>query len=212
MSDSPPTTPPGWYPDPAGGRQWRIWNGSDWTAQTRPYGTPVAPAPTTTFDPANLDALWALRRLAQFGVPAYYAGLALVVSALAFWPGRSPSTTPRVADVMVGVGVGLLLLGSIAVATALRALRGRWRWDAVLPVVNTFVLSFVMSRRLGLSNATSRVVLDGFVTFVFLTLVPGESWFDATLLGLAMGMVAFNQLARAYALADRLGGTAPSAS
>jgi hypothetical protein len=33
--------PPGWYPDPAGARQWRVWTGTTWSDATRPYGERV---------------------------------------------------------------------------------------------------------------------------------------------------------------------------
>ena len=33
-----PSVPAGWYPDPAGGRELRYWNGTQWTANTSDRG------------------------------------------------------------------------------------------------------------------------------------------------------------------------------
>ena len=49
----PPPTPPGWYPDPSGGR--RYWDGSNWGPLTAPGdGQPVMPSPPphTPYQPA----------------------------------------------------------------------------------------------------------------------------------------------------------------
>ena len=47
----PPRVPPppvrqplGWYADPWGGREWRWWDGREWTAHTHPYGAPAGAA------------------------------------------------------------------------------------------------------------------------------------------------------------------------
>ena len=50
---SGPTTPAGWYPDPAGSGNLRWWDGTAWTAHLAPQPTPApAPAPTPTAAPA----------------------------------------------------------------------------------------------------------------------------------------------------------------
>lgn len=46
---TPPTPPPGWYPDPSGGQGQRYWDGANWTA-VAPAAAPVAP-PSSPFGP-----------------------------------------------------------------------------------------------------------------------------------------------------------------
>ena len=37
MNDTGAAPPKGWYPDPAGGPQWRFWTGATWTTNTAPW-------------------------------------------------------------------------------------------------------------------------------------------------------------------------------
>src|SRR5580692_5309378 len=56
---SPYDVPPGWYPDPSGTRQWRVWTGTTWSEVTRSYGEDDAVgAPRFT---ASLGLVLALR-------------------------------------------------------------------------------------------------------------------------------------------------------
>ncbi|WGJ88178.1 DUF2510 domain-containing protein [Gordonia sp. SMJS1] len=41
---TPPTAPPGWYPDPHGGRASRYWDGKKWRAMVAPTPPPLSPA------------------------------------------------------------------------------------------------------------------------------------------------------------------------
>jgi Protein of unknown function (DUF2510) len=50
---SGPTTPAGWYPDPAGSENLRWWDGTTWTAHLAPRPTP-APAPTPVVQAPSL--------------------------------------------------------------------------------------------------------------------------------------------------------------
>src|SRR5271155_4319368 len=63
LSSAP--VPSGWYPDPSGARQWRVWTGTQWSELTRPYGE-VAPAPSIATD---LSLIQALHRLVRYGAP-----------------------------------------------------------------------------------------------------------------------------------------------
>ncbi|MEO9181652.1 MAG: DUF2510 domain-containing protein, partial [Acidimicrobiales bacterium] len=86
MSFLPPTAPPpGWYPDPAGSRQWRVWTGLQWSSVTRSYGEPVAPRSLV----ADLPLIQALHRLVRYGIVGDYAGIGILVSILAHWPGTA---------------------------------------------------------------------------------------------------------------------------
>jgi len=75
--------PPGWYPDPGGARQWRVWTGTTWSELTRPYGAPVLEVPLSS----SLGLVNSLHRLTRYGVVDLYAGIGLIVSMLAHWPG-----------------------------------------------------------------------------------------------------------------------------
>lgn len=197
------STPPGWYPDPSGARQWRVWNGHSWTDVTRSYAAPVT---ESNLPRGDLTVLGALQRLTQFGILAYYGGFALLVSLVAHWPGQPEPVSIRFANATLGAAVGLTLIGTVSFAVTIRALRGRWSVDAVVPVVNSFVASYLMSRRIGVGGPDRRVAADLFITVGFVVLCRHEPW-----VGVALAGVAFTQLARAYVLSDLLSG-APGAS
>lgn len=195
--------PAGWYPDPAGERRWRVWNGAEWTLVTRPYGDALA-RDRPSLEAADLATIDSLRRVTRFGVLAYYTGFALLVSILAHWPGHAHPVSPRFASVTLGAALGLGAVGTAAFATLVRALRGRWTLDAVIPVLNTFVAAYWTSRRLGLARTSARLVTDALITVGFVLLCGRQPW-----VGLALAGVAFSQLARAFALVDRLSGPQP---
>ncbi len=204
VSDVTSEIPPGWYPDPSGARQWRVWNGTAWSDVTRSYA-PLAETATTdqaTAAPSSASTLLvvaALHRLTQFGVLAYYAGFALLVSLISHWPGQPHPVTARFANATLGAAMGLTLIGAISFAVCVYALRGRWTWDALVPFVNTLVASYLISKHLGTNNSRYRVGADAFITVGFVLLCPSEPW-----VGVALAGVAFTQLARAYVLLDRL--------
>jgi hypothetical protein len=181
-----------------------VWNGTTWSDVTRSYAplieSPATDQPTPApFNATTLVVVAALHRLTQFGVLAYYAGFALLVSLVAHWPGQPHPVTARFANATLGAAMGLTLIGAISFAVCVYALRGRWTWDALIPFVNTLVASYLISNRLGLNNSRYRVGADAFITVGFVLLCPSEPW-----VGVALAGVAFTQLARAYVLLDRL--------
>lgn len=206
MSPLSAQIPPGWYPDPAGQRQWRVWNGSAWSDVTRPYGESVAVPATPRIGVAELTVLGSLRHLSQFGILAYYTGFALLTGLVAHWPGRVDPVSPRVASATLGAAIGLTLIGAISFAACVRALRGRWTLDALLPIINTFAAALWMSRFLGLTKPSPRILIDALLTMGFVVLCPTQPW-----VGIALASVAFNQLLRTYALTDQLSGPAQRA-
>ena len=106
---SSPTPPPsGWYPDPSGDRQWRVWNGTQWTALTRPYGD-VAEAPSVVND---LGLIHALHRLLRYGIVGDFAGISILVSVLAHWPGTAHPVTEWFGVALCNVAVALIVIGS----------------------------------------------------------------------------------------------------
>lgn len=62
-SPSPSTVPPGWYPDPSGERQWRVWTGMQWSDLTRPYRASAATSVAN-----DLALITALHRLVRYGI------------------------------------------------------------------------------------------------------------------------------------------------
>ena len=202
MSNVVNPVPPGWYPDPSGERQWRVWNGTQWSDVTRPYATrDVKREPTSTIGLDELRTLDALRRLTQFGILAYYAGFALLVGLISHWPGHARPVSARVAGATLGASIGLTLIGTLSFAVCVRGLRGRWTLDALIPIVNTFAASFWMSQRLGLKGFEFRLFADVLITIGFVLLCASQPW-----VGIALAGVAFTQLARAYLVMDQMSG------
>jgi hypothetical protein len=106
MTSTP--VPSGWYPDPSGARQWRVWTGSQWSELTRPYGE-VAPAPSIATD---LSLIQALHRLVRYGIAGNFAGIGILVSVLAHWPGTAHPVSEWFAVSASNVAVALVLIGS----------------------------------------------------------------------------------------------------
>lgn len=206
MSHVSAQIPPGWYPDPAGQRQWRVWNGSAWSDVTRPYGESVTVPATPRIGVAELTTLSSLRHLSQFGILAYYTGFALLTGLVAHWPGHVDPVSPRFASATLGVAIGLTLIGTISFAACVRGLRGRWTLDALLPIINTFAAALWMSRYLGLTRPSPQILIDALLTMGFVVLCPTQPW-----VGIALASVAFTQLLRTYALTDQLCGPAQRA-
>jgi len=199
---SPSPIPPGWYPDPSGARQWRVWNGAAWTELTRPYGEP----PVRTSITASLGAIGALQRLVRYGIASLFAGLGLVVSVLAHWPGTAHPTPLWFASGALSAGFGLLMIGSACFGFAVVALEGHssvWAW---VPGINALLLSGLVAQRLGGPSATSRVISEVVLVAMFIDLAHAQPW-----LCVAPVLIAFDQLRRTSALLDRLVGP-PSAS
>ena len=188
MSSTPPSPiPPGWYPDPSEARQWRVWNGAAWSELTRPYGEPVVRASVA----ASLQAIGALHRLVRYGIAALFAGLGLVVSVLAHWPGTAQPTPLWFASGALSVGVGLLVIGSACFGFAVAALEGRSSVWAFIPGINALVLSGLVAHRLGGSPPASRVVSEIVLLALFIDLAHSQP---------------FDQLRRTSALLDQLVG------
>lgn len=121
--------PAGWYPDPSGARQWRVWTGVTWSEVTRPYGEPVDTPPFEE----NLELLLALRRAFGAGIVGVVGGFGLLVGVLAHWPGTAHPEPRWFALAASNAAVALLLVGSVICAFAVRELRGRWTIEAFLP-------------------------------------------------------------------------------
>ncbi|HUY43537.1 MAG TPA: DUF2510 domain-containing protein [Acidimicrobiales bacterium] len=184
MSTTPlPAVPPGWYPDPSGARQWRVWTGTAWSELTRPYG-PESKEPSLL---ASLPLINALDRVSRFGVVGVLGGLGLYVSVLSHWPGSAHPVTNWFATTAVALAFALFFLGSTAYAFAARELTGRWSLSAVVPLVNLEVVNAQLTQRLG-TSPTRRVVADSVLLVLFVMQFHQDPW-----LGIAPVLVALSQ-------------------
>jgi hypothetical protein len=101
MTDAAPTTPAGWYPDPAVANQQRYWDGEHWTEHVHPLAPAGAPqqahgqgpgrqasghqASSTTGGPGGPQRPGKKRRGLVIGLVAGGAALAVGVTALFVW-------------------------------------------------------------------------------------------------------------------------------
>jgi len=173
---SPYDVPPGWYPDPSGARQWRVWTGATWSEVTRPYGengAAIAPRFAT-----SLPLVLALRRVLSIGIVGVLGGLGLLVSVLAHWPGTAHPTPEWFAVVATGVASLFLVVGSVVCAFGVKELEGRWSLEAVIPGVNLFVASVLVTRRLG-SRRMWRIVSEVILLAIFVVSSRNDLWLCA---------------------------------
>ncbi len=193
------TVPPGWYPDPSGQRQWRAWNGRDWTDLTRPYGE----GPPTG---RSLDVLRSVHQLGVAGVVALFAGLGLLVSALAHWPGTSQPAPRWYVVTTSDVAVALVLLGTVLYARTAWLLGGRIAL-AVVPGVNVlYVGALVAARVHGPGAAPRRLAGETILLVLFVARAHVEPW-----LAVAPAFVALEHATSLRALERRLIGPADRA-
>ncbi len=189
-----PTAPPGWYPDPDGQRQWRAWNGRAWTELTRPFGEPRRAAP-------SLDTIGALGQLCTVGVVAFFAGLGLLVSALAHWPGTAHPAPRWYAVTATDLAIALVLFATILYARAAVSLGGH-RALAVVPGVNVlYVGALVAARVYGRHAAPRRLIGDVLLLVIFAVRANAEPW-----LAVAPALVAFEHAVSLRTLIGRLVG------
>ena len=195
-SSTPAAVPPGWYPDPAGVRQWRVWTGVDWSDVTRPFGTPEVASTLA----ASLTLLQALRRVLVAGIVGVLGGLALLVSVLAHWPGTAHPTPWWFALCASSLAVALLAVGSVVCAFGVKELRGRWTIDAFVPGLNLFVASFLVTQRLGRQKVW-RIVAEVTLLVLFAVAAHEDLWFCV-----GPNIVAYVETSWFSALIDQLTG------
>lgn len=193
---TPDAVPAGWYPDPSGTRQWRVWTGSKWSEVTRLYGEPSVPVRLA----ANLSLVQALARVRSLGVAGVVGGLGLLVSLLAHWPGTAHPTPEWFALMGSGAAVAMLAVGSVVCAFGARELRGHWSIGAFIPGVNFLLVSALVAQRLArpwfLRNTADVVLLAAYTASSH-----AHAW-----LGVAPMIVAFSQTLWVSALVEQLKG------
>lgn len=195
-SPAPHEVPPGWYPDPSGARQWRVWTGTAWSEVTRPYGE----APTTRLA-SSWQLVVALRRVLTVGIAGVLGGLGLLVSALAHWPGTAHPAPEWFAVLATGVAAALLLVGSVVCAFCVKELEGHWTIEAFVPGVNLFVASALATHRLG-GRRLWRIVFELVLLVVFVVSSRDDLW-----LSIGPVIVAYVESTWFSAFIDQLSGS-----
>jgi hypothetical protein len=201
-SPSPSAVPPGWYPDPSGERQWRVWTGVQWSELTRSYGPPIAAALVAS----DLGLIVALQRLVRYGFVGVYAGLGIVVGVLAHWPGTAHPASRAFAVIASDAGMALMVIGTVSVAFAARELEGHWSAWALVPGVNLMVVNALVTRRLG-GRPGRRVVSETVLVALFVVQFHVQPW-----LAIAPVIVAVGQSRWTSSLIERLTGSATQSS
>jgi hypothetical protein len=192
--------PSGWYPDPSGARQWRVWSGTQWSEMTRPYGDVVS-APNVVSDLALIQAL---HRLLRYRIAGDFAGIGILVSVLAHWPGTAHPVTQAFGVAACNVAVALIVIGSACFAFAARELVGHWTPWAFVPGVNLFAVNAVITRRLG-GQPLRRVGAEAILMILFVAQFHAEVW-----LCVAPAVVALGQSRWIATFIDQLLVSSPS--
>lgn len=167
MTSATSPAPPGWYPDPGGERQWRVWTGTEWSDTTRPYDARPVTVATYGSAPAYLR---------RYGVVSLFAGLGLLVSILAHWPGTAHPSPTWFALAASDLAIGLLTLGSVLYALGARALLGRWTPAAFVPGLNVLFVSGLLGEALEGRWPTRRVVAEAIILTLFVAEAHAQAW------------------------------------
>jgi len=148
-----------------------------------------------------------LHRLVRYGVVAVFAGLGLVVSVLAHWPGTAHPMGESLAAILSYTGVALFAFGTVCYAFAVRALEGHWTLAALVPGVNVVMLSGLMTQRVGGRSPLVRVVSEIVLLGLFVVQSHAQVW-----LCIAPALVALDHARWSDALARRLSGSTITSS
>jgi len=198
VSDSlPSNVPPGWYPDPSGQRQWRVWTGTRWSELTRPYGE--TPENTPLF--SNFNEVRALNRALRYGLVGVLSGIGLAVSLAAHWTGTAhPAPHPFLVLVSFLAGA-LFCLGSVALGFAVTELNGQRTPVAFLPGINLLAFTALVTHKMG-GRALQRVLSEIVLLGLFVLEFHAEPWITV-----ALAIVALDEMRWTDALAQRLSGS-----
>lgn len=204
MSISPPApAPSGWYPDPGGERQWRVWTGTSWSVLTRPYGERPSSVPIA----ATISLVTTLHWLLRYGIVAVFAGTGLVVSTLAHWPGTHAPLPLWLAETVIDTGFALLIIGTALFALALHELDGHWSLAALVPGVNVLLTNGRIVQRVSGKAMGRRVASEALLLALYVAQSHNQPW-----LGVALVIAAVDQLQWVQALIDQLLGSAMTPS
>jgi hypothetical protein len=113
--------------------------------------------------------------LVRYGIAGDFAGIGILVSVLAHWPGTAHPVSEWFAVAASNVAVALLLIGSACFAFAARELEGHWTPWAFIPGVNLFVVNVVVTQRLG-GRPLRRVGTEAVLMVLFVAQFHAEMW------------------------------------
>lgn len=170
MSETKTPIPSGWYPDPSGRPQWRVWTGSQWSTVTRPYQAQTPPTKQLFASLHRVKVIFSARFLAPLG---YLAGLNLGASTFNHWPSRSGSGfTPWLA-LLFGLSVFLIVIAWALAARAVRSFQDHWTFWALLPLGNLIILTSLLRREL--LNVPSRLISSDLIGLSMWLIVAGQT-------------------------------------
>jgi hypothetical protein len=159
-----------------------VWNGSQWSSVTRPYGESDAARSLV----ADLPLIRALHRLVRYGIVGDYAGIGILVSIVAHWPGTAHPVPEWFAVAACNIAVALVLLGSVSFAFAARELEGRWEPWAFIPGVNLIMVNALVTKRLN-GQPLRRVGAEVLLIVFFILEFHMEPWLCVAPMIVAVG-------------------------
>jgi hypothetical protein len=159
-----------------------VWTGSQWSSVTRPYGDHEAPRSLV----ADLPLIQALHRLVRYGIVGDYAGIGILVSIVAHWPGTAHPVPEWFAVAACNIAVALILLGSVSFSLAARELEGRWAPWAFIPGVNLMMVNALVTKRLN-GQPFRRVGAEALLIVLFILEFHMEPWLCVAPMIVAVG-------------------------
>lgn len=160
--------PPGWYPDPSGEKQWRVWNGKEWSDITRAY---VASSATSLLSVDQIRVLYGLRR---YGILSFFAGAGMILGLVHYWPGSLHPVPWWFSNFYVALGAALLFLGYASFTRAALQLEESTTISAFVPLVNIVFVTLLCQHRLQ-NPFLRRVVISEAFLFVIVAAGIGIS-------------------------------------
>jgi len=143
----------------------------------------VAPAPSIATD---LSLIQAHHRLVRYGIAGDFAGISILVSVLAHWPGTAHPVSQTFAVAACNVAVALLVVGSACFAFAARELEGHCTAWAFIPGVNLFAVNVIVTQRLG-GQPLRRVGAEVVLMVLFVVQFHSELWLCVAPAAVAVG-------------------------
>ncbi len=185
MNESTAPAPSGWYPDPSGQDQWRVWTGLQWSNVTRPFHSGRASAREVL---ASLDRVRSIARVRYLAPLGYFTGLNLLASILTNWPTGSNPFSKFWLLPLLGMVVFCLVMAWAITAQAVRSFQSHWTFWALLPIGNLLVLMGLLRREL-LGNTAHSTMNDAVGMAMWMIVVTTTPF-----AGIITALIAFAQI------------------